>query len=139
MVNLLHNVPIAAVGETRNPYREWIGALIRADVYGWALPDQPGAAARLVFSGRLAVTSQQRHLCRHVGGRPGLGCLRRPATVAEAVERSLDYVPARSRLAEALGLVTSSIAPVIPGSRRWRGSVPVSATTAGCTRSTMLA
>ena len=48
-MSLLHNVPIATVGENRNPYREWIGALIRADVSGWVFPGQPGAAAQLVY------------------------------------------------------------------------------------------
>ena len=29
-------------GRRRNPFREWIGALIRADVYGWDPPGRPG-------------------------------------------------------------------------------------------------
>ena len=33
-----------------NPFREWIGALIRADVYGWAHPGEPQAAARLAWT-----------------------------------------------------------------------------------------
>ena len=50
LVNLLHNVSIASAAETRNPYREWIGALIRADVFGWVFPGRPRMAARLVYS-----------------------------------------------------------------------------------------
>ena len=30
-----------------NPYSDWIGAQIRADVYGWVLPGRPAAAAEL--------------------------------------------------------------------------------------------
>jgi len=30
-----------------NPYNDWIGAQIRADVYGWVAPGAPGLAARL--------------------------------------------------------------------------------------------
>jgi ADP-ribosylglycohydrolase len=30
-----------------NPYNEWIGAQIRADLYGWVCPGQPGLAADL--------------------------------------------------------------------------------------------
>ena len=30
-----------------NPYNDWIGAQIRADMYGWVLPGQPDAAAAL--------------------------------------------------------------------------------------------
>lgn len=104
MVNLLHNVPIAAIGETRNPYCEWIGALIRADVYGWALPDRPGAAARLVFQD--ASLSHRRngiYAAMWATALVSAACV--ASTVTEAVERSLDYVPPRSRLAEALGFV----------------------------------
>jgi ADP-ribosylglycohydrolase len=104
MVNLLHNVPIAAVGETRNPYCEWIGALIRADVYGWVLPDRPGAAARLVFQdASLSHRSNGIYAAMWATALVSAACT--ASTVIEAVERSLDYVPARSRLAEALGFV----------------------------------
>ena len=104
LVNLLHRVPINAVGETRNPYREWIGALIRADVYGWALPDQPAAAARLVFSdASLSHRSNGIYAAMWAAALVSAACS--AGTVAEAIERSLNYVPERSRLAEALGIV----------------------------------
>jgi ADP-ribosylglycohydrolase len=103
-VNLLHNVPIAEVGDTRNPYREWIGALIRADVYGWTLPGRPGTAARLVFSdASLSHRSNGIYAAMWAAALVSAACM--AASVAEAVERSLDYVPARSRLSEALGSV----------------------------------
>jgi ADP-ribosylglycohydrolase len=101
IVNLLRNVPITSVGETRNPYREWIGALIRADVFGWTLPGQPGSAARLVYS-----DASLSHRCNGIyaamwaAALVSLACV--TATVGGAVEQSLEYVPARSRLAEAL-------------------------------------
>ncbi|MEO7587197.1 MAG: ADP-ribosylglycohydrolase family protein [Arachnia sp.] len=44
--NLLDARPTGEVGEHRNPFREWIGALIRADVFGWVNPGRPVAAAR---------------------------------------------------------------------------------------------
>ena len=101
LVNLLHNVPIESVGETRNPYREWIGALIRADVVGWALPGQPGSAAQLVHS-----DASLSHRCNGIYAAMWaaalVSCASVAATVGEAVEQSLDYVPIRSRLAEAL-------------------------------------
>ena len=104
LVNLLHNVPIESVGETRNPYREWIGALIRADVVGWALAGQPGSAAQLVYS-----DASLSHRCNGIYAAMWaaalVSCACVAATVGEAVEESLDYVPTRSRLAEALSAV----------------------------------
>ena len=101
LVNLLHNVSIASAGETRNPYREWIGALIRADVFGWTLPGRPGAAARLAYS-----DASLSHRCNGIyaamWGAALVSLAAVGATVQEAVEKSLDYVPARTRLAEAL-------------------------------------
>ncbi|HEX7210357.1 MAG TPA: ADP-ribosylglycohydrolase family protein, partial [Propionibacteriaceae bacterium] len=101
LVSLLHNVPVATVGETRNPYREWIGALIRADVCGWVFPGQPGAAARLVYE-----DASLSHRCNGIYAAMWAAALVSSAcvaaTVREAVEQSLDYVPAGSRLAEAL-------------------------------------
>ena len=47
--NLLDACPIEEVAERRNPFREWIGALIRADVFGWVCPGDPAAAARLAW------------------------------------------------------------------------------------------
>jgi ADP-ribosylglycohydrolase len=102
LVSLLHNVPIATVGETRNPYREWIGALIRADVSGWVFPGQPGAAAQLVYQ-----DASLSHRCNGIYAAMWAAALVSSAcvaaTVQEAVEQSLDYVPSGSRLAEALG------------------------------------
>jgi ADP-ribosylglycohydrolase len=101
LVNLLHSVPIESAGETRNPYREWIGALIRADVFGWALPGRPGTAAQLVYA-----DASLSHRCNGIYAAMWAAALVSSAcvtaTVQEAVERSLDYVPIGSRLAEAL-------------------------------------
>ncbi|MGV9310862.1 ADP-ribosylglycohydrolase family protein [Streptomyces sp. NPDC003691] len=43
--NLLCGVEPPETARRRNPFREWIGAAIRADVHGWTHPGNPGAAA----------------------------------------------------------------------------------------------
>ena len=70
LVSLLHNVPVATVGETRNPYREWIGALIRADVCWLGLSRAACCRCAAGVWGCVTLPPEQRDLCRHVGGRP---------------------------------------------------------------------
>ncbi|MGH4027605.1 ADP-ribosylglycohydrolase family protein [Actinomycetota bacterium Odt1-20B] len=43
--NLLHGIEPPHTARHHNPFREWIGALIRADVHGWTNPGDPTAAA----------------------------------------------------------------------------------------------
>ncbi|MFJ8196122.1 ADP-ribosylglycohydrolase family protein [Streptomyces sp. NPDC096152] len=43
--NLLGGIEPPHTARHRNPFREWIGALIRADVHGWTNPGDPAAAA----------------------------------------------------------------------------------------------
>jgi ADP-ribosylglycohydrolase len=105
-VNLLQNVPIAEVATTRNPYREWIGALIRGDAFGWANPSDPTRAIALAYQ-----DATLSHVANGVYGELWSAALVSSAfgaaTVREAFERSLLYVPPRSRLAEALRSVQS--------------------------------
>ncbi|WP_328967751.1 ADP-ribosylglycohydrolase family protein [Streptomyces sp. NBC_00239] len=81
-----------------NPYQEWIGALIRADVYGWTSPGDPRRAASLAR--RDAVLSHT--------GNGVYAAMWAAATIAaaftapgprQAVEAGLAIVPAGSRFA----------------------------------------
>ncbi|WP_240796574.1 ADP-ribosylglycohydrolase family protein [Streptomyces sp. RFCAC02] len=45
--NLLSGLEPPLTACHRNPFREWIGAVIRADVYGWTNPGDPATAAAL--------------------------------------------------------------------------------------------
>ncbi|MQY33157.1 hypothetical protein SRB17_11170 [Streptomyces sp. RB17] len=47
--NLLSGIEPPHTARHRNPFREWIGALIRADVHGWTNPGDPGAAAEQAY------------------------------------------------------------------------------------------
>ncbi|GGX72489.1 hypothetical protein GCM10010358_28640 [Streptomyces minutiscleroticus] len=81
-----------------NPYQEWIGALIRADVHGWTHPGDPRRAAALAR--RDAVLS---HTGNGVYGAMWAAALIAAAftapTVRDAVQAALAVVPAGCRLA----------------------------------------
>lgn len=47
--NFLMDISPPESATFRNPYREWIGAQIRADFYGYATPGNPDLAAELAF------------------------------------------------------------------------------------------
>lgn len=103
-VNLLHGVPASAAAERRNPYREWIGALIRGDIFGWTSPGRPVRAATFAYrDARLS------HRTNGVYGEMWSAALTACALVGDdverVVERALGVVPPRSRLAEAIGTV----------------------------------
>ncbi|MFF5972631.1 ADP-ribosylglycohydrolase family protein [Streptomyces sp. NPDC012769] len=100
--NLLDGVEPPLTASRRNPFREWIGAQIRADVHGWTHPGDPAAAARQAH--RDAVLTHT--------GNGVYGAMFVAATVASAaggtadVHRALaaglSVVPPESRLARAV-------------------------------------
>ncbi|MES4889529.1 ADP-ribosylglycohydrolase family protein [Streptomyces sp. NPDC096012] len=96
--------PLTATYE--NPYQEWIGALIRADVYGWTCPGDPARAAGL--GRRDAVLS---HTGNGVYGAMFAAALISAAftapTVRDALESALGLIPASSRLARTVRRVAT--------------------------------
>jgi ADP-ribosylglycohydrolase len=96
--NLVDGLPASVAGSYRNPYREWIGAAIRTDLYGYVNPARPGAAAELAY--RDAAISHRKN---------GIyAAMFVAAAVAAAmgggspIAHGLSVVPARSRLAMAI-------------------------------------
>ncbi|MEU9626442.1 ADP-ribosylglycohydrolase family protein [Streptomyces luteogriseus] len=89
-----------------NPYQEWIGALIRADIFGWTCPGAPRRAAQLAR--RDAVLS---HTGNGVYGAMWAAALIAAAftapTVRHAVDEALAVIPASSRLARTVRRVVS--------------------------------
>ncbi|WP_263730680.1 ADP-ribosylglycohydrolase family protein [Cellulomonas sp. SG140] len=101
--NLLEAYPVPETARRRNPFREWIGALIRADVYGWTNPGQPLRAAELAWrDARLS------HTRNGLYGAMWAAALGSAAMVADSVESVLDtasrVVPPASALADAIEL-----------------------------------
>jgi ADP-ribosylglycohydrolase len=99
--NLVAGVPLAEAARFQNPYREWIGAQIRGDVFGWVHPGGPRAAAVLAYQ-----DASLSHTGNGIYGEMWVAALGAAAfgasSLRQAVIESLDHVPPRSRLAEAI-------------------------------------
>ncbi|MFF9780411.1 ADP-ribosylglycohydrolase family protein [Streptomyces sp. NPDC013978] len=100
--NLLTGIEPPRTARHRNPFREWIGALIRADVHGWTNPGDPAAAAEQAHrDATLTHTANGVYAAMFVA-----------ATIAEAatgthdihqcLRTGLTVVPPHSRLARAI-------------------------------------
>lgn len=99
--NLLAGIAPDRCAQIRNPFREWIGALIRADIYGWASPGAPAEAARLAHvDATLSHTRNGVYGAMWVAGMSAVavagGDLDEVAAAGSAV------IPPGSRLAEAV-------------------------------------
>lgn len=102
--NLVQGDAPAVAAERRNPYREWIGALIRADAFGYAAPGDPAAAARLALA-----DARLSHRANGLYGEQWAAALVAAAftapTLRAALETAASWVPPRTRLREAVDLV----------------------------------
>jgi len=101
--NVLDARPVPETATHHNPFREWIGALIRTDLLGWASPGDVRGAARLAWT-----DARLSHTRNGVYGAMWAAALGAAAVVASDVEEVLDaanaVVPPRSRLAAAVRL-----------------------------------
>ena len=99
--NLLDGVDPLRAALVRNPFREWIGALIRVDVYGWTHPGDLEGATRLAHA-----DARLTHTGDGVLGAVWAAALASAALVADDVEAALDHaqasLPAGSGLARAV-------------------------------------
>lgn len=100
--NLLQGLEPPATATHHNPFREWIGALIRADVHGWTNPGAPAAAAAQAYrDAALTHTGNGVHAATFVAAATATAATGR-ADVHTALRAGLAVVPPRSRLAEAV-------------------------------------
>lgn len=102
--NLIHGLHPPATATHDNPYREWIGALIRGDMFGYVSPGDPGEAARLAL-----VDARLSHTANGLYGELWAAALVASALAVSSTSEALDLaravVPAGSRLAEVLDSV----------------------------------
>ncbi|MGV9307572.1 ADP-ribosylglycohydrolase family protein [Nonomuraea sp. NPDC003727] len=99
--NLLAGLEPPTTATYRNPFREWIGALIRTDLYGWVNPGDPATAAEYAWrDARLTHTANGVYGAMFVAAMCAQSMV--AGSVEEVVEAGLSVVPPRSRLAEAV-------------------------------------
>ena len=84
-----------------NPFREWIGAQIRADIFGWVTPGWPEKAAELAFR-----DARISHVKNGIYGEMFVAAMLSATFVTDDMERiieiGLSEIPATCRLAEAV-------------------------------------
>ncbi|WP_443053323.1 ADP-ribosylglycohydrolase family protein [Streptomyces sp. NBC_00273] len=100
--NLLLGLEPPVTATHHNPFREWIGALIRADVHGWTNPGDPAAAAAQAYrDAALTHTGNGVYAALFVAAATATAATGR-SDVHIALRTGLAFVPPRSRLAEAV-------------------------------------
>ncbi|MGW0392354.1 ADP-ribosylglycohydrolase family protein [Streptomyces sp. NPDC003042] len=100
--NLLQGLEPPLTAGHHNPFREWIGALIRADVHGWTNPGDPAAAAAQAYrDAALSHTANGVYAALFVAAAIAEAATGR-ADVHTALRAGLAVVPPRSRLADAV-------------------------------------
>lgn len=99
--NVLDARAVPHTATHHNPFREWIGALIRTDVFGWVLPGRPLDAAGLAWA-----DARLSHTRNGIYGAMWAAALASAAMVANNVDDVLDtagtVLPPQSALATAV-------------------------------------
>jgi len=99
--NLLNGMSALQAAGYRNPYRDWIGAQIRADMWGYVNPGSPARAAAMAL--RDACLS---HTTDGVYGEVwAAACIAhafRASSVEDVITTGLKFIPPDSRLAAAV-------------------------------------
>ncbi len=95
-----------------NPYREWIGAQIRADVWGYINPGNMERAAKLAYTDS-SISHVKNGIYASMFNAAMIAKAYTTNCIEDIISAALDYVPMKSRLAEA-----------VQDSLLWRKTIP---------------
>ncbi|MBA7560998.1 ADP-ribosylglycohydrolase family protein [Candidatus Atribacteria bacterium 1244-E10-H5-B2] len=101
--NFINGIWPPESGRYYNPYREWIGAQIRGDVFGWVNPGNPRAATEMAY--RDAIISHRKNGIygeMFVAAATSIALVLDTNKVIDVIETGLSVVPQDSRFAIAL-------------------------------------
>ncbi|NQV29699.1 MAG: ADP-ribosylglycohydrolase family protein [Candidatus Marinimicrobia bacterium] len=102
--NLLNGISPPESATTMNPFREWIGAQIRADLWGYVCPGDPEKAAELAWR-----DARMTHVRSGIYGEMFFAAVIAAAFVEHDLRKlmiiGLEQVPPNSRFSEAINLV----------------------------------
>lgn len=104
--NIVNRMEPPACASYRNPYREWIGAQIRSDLFGWVNPCDPETAADMAWrDARISHTKNGIYGSMFAASMcaAAFGC----TDTEEIIRQGLGQIPAESRLAVEVGKVLS--------------------------------
>lgn len=102
-----------------NPYREWIGAQIRGDVFGWVSPGNPSKAAKLAYK-----DAKLSHVKNGIYGEMFVAAMLANAFYynepMQIILEALKYVPKNSRFHEAITIATRLYSRGIEFENAWK-------------------
>jgi len=99
--NLLEAYLPPETATRRNPFREWVGARLRVDAYGWAAGGDPVAAARMAWhDAAVSHTANGVYAAMFMAAAHAVSL--GASSAAECADAGLSVIPPRSRLAEAI-------------------------------------
>jgi len=99
--NLVNGILSPYSATHRNPYREWIGAQIRADIWGYVTPGMPELGAELAHRDA-ALSHVKNGIYSEMFVSAMISAASATDNMEEVIKVGLSEIPKRSRLAEAI-------------------------------------